>query len=487
MTDPAGNDLAVTVNGTNGADEITAQGQATNAVDVTVNDGPTVSYTGVANLSLLAQNGDDNITVDVNVVGLGVAITANGGLPTTGSDALRVTGVDGDPADAVAFTPTSADDGTLTVTGQAINIVNVESVVYDGQADGDNLTVMGAGRFIHTPGSNVDAGTLQVDSDLGITYVNLGAAGTVTANGTGAADTLAVQGTGGSDTLAIAFTGSNAIGVDLTSAAGTHVALRSTAVENYEINALEGDDDINLTAPVNATGSFTVYGGGPSAGSDTLNLTGAAGTIETVIIRPDATNRDDQDILGLGAQIDTTGLELITYTGMDGDDTLTVEPGAGDDMTFVSRGVSRDVIAANSLPTIEYESVNNVNITNTGGTDTVEIAPTNLSGFAGAFTVNGDAVAPIDDVLRLVGTEAADTVTSGTTTVTVNGTTITAGTNLDELQINTLGDDDTVTMGNFGLATIIDGGSGADTVNAAAMAGAPVTLIGGAGDDTLTG
>ena len=36
---------------------------------------------------------------------------------------------------------------------------------------------------------------------------------------------------------------------------------------------MEGDDDVNVLAPVDNSGSFVLRAGGPSAGSDTVNLT----------------------------------------------------------------------------------------------------------------------------------------------------------------------------------------------------------------------
>ena len=61
----------------------------------------------------------------------------------------------------------------------------------------------------------------------------------------------------------VSFTGADDIDIDLTSAFGTHIDLLSTNVENYEIEGLEGDDMIDFIGAVLASGSVTVYGGGP--------------------------------------------------------------------------------------------------------------------------------------------------------------------------------------------------------------------------------
>ena len=114
---------------------------------------------------------------------------------------------------------------------------------------------------------------------------------------------------------------------------GTQIPLQSIngSVENFEIRSLEGDDNINLTGPAAASWtSLTLFGGGPGAGSDTFNVTSAAGS-ETITIRPDATQPDDQDVLlSLSGTVDVTGVELITVSGQAADtDVLVVDAGRG--------------------------------------------------------------------------------------------------------------------------------------------------------------
>ena len=305
------NNLIAIVAGTNGDDDLTAQGVAAGTVDVTVNGGPTVRYIGVADLTLQGQNGDDDIDIDIQVENLKVAFTADGGLPSVTGDELTVTGVNNDAPDNVNWTPNpvSTEDGTLTVNGETIHAVALESVLYDGEGDHDNLSVLGGGRFVHTPGSAIDSGTLALGSLLAIGYVNLGATGTVTADGTSGGDTLVSLASSGSDTVDITFTNDNNLDLDLSDAHGKHVKLRTIAVENYEVRTLSGNDVINLNATFNVTGLFTVYADDPGgAGSDSFNFTDVGAT--AVGITPSVTNSNLQLVSG----VFTNGYFHVTVT-----------------------------------------------------------------------------------------------------------------------------------------------------------------------------
>jgi predicted AlkP superfamily pyrophosphatase or phosphodiesterase/Ca2+-binding RTX toxin-like protein len=478
--------LAVTVVGTNGDDDLTLIGVGSQAFTVSVNDGLEVLYQGAATAQLEGHSGDDDIEGDLNDAAFtDVTITVlggdAGGDPSTDSDVLTVAAVDG-PANAVNWTPTSADDGKLTVTGvPEIAVTDVEDLIYDGESDNEMLTVTGAGRFVHVPGANVDAGSLQLDSQLRIRYLHLGVAGTVTANGTGGGDMLAAWASDGSDVIAATFTGSNAIEVDITSALGTHVDLLSTGVESYEIRAGLGDDDINLVptagvAPLlGASGTFHVFGDGDGT-RDTLRINGAAIT-EVVSIAPDTTDPDDQDIVGLGTRIDVTGIELLRYAGAGSDDTLTVNPGSGDNVVRVEAAhpASWDGVTSDSLPVIEFTALKTfaVDAAVNGGADVVTFATRALGGAVpGNYQLAGGAT----DTLVIEGADGmADLYTAtnpaGTPSVAVSDGTVTvtetAGT-LGRLQVNTLGGDDQLDVNNStGLITLpsgigFDGGAGSD-------------------------
>ncbi len=503
VTDPTGNNLVATVMGTQGDDDITGSGVAANSVDVTVNDGPVTRYSGVATMILQGKNGDDDFDIALNVPNLGTVFNIDGGLPSVHADVLTVTAVTG-AADTSTWTPSDIDAGSLSVAGQTIAVGNIEQLIYDGQSDDESLAVIGDGssatnedreHFVHTPGDAADAGHVAIstvddgtsssnESLLGIDYVNLGLRGRVTVNGGSMVDTLVARGTDGDDVLNVSFTGADEGQFDLRSAHSNHIDLFSTAVENYEVRTLEGDDDVNLNAQINASGTFTVRAGGPS-GSDTVNLIGDTNTVETVVIAPHATESDDQTVSGLSPNsITLVGVELVTYAGGNSADTLTVDPGLGDNKVRVERGQGADQVTSDSLPTVEFAAVATFAVDGTtGGADIVTFATWFL---AGATPANYQFAGNATDTLVIEGVSGAGggndnfTVTNPTGAPSVaitdaNGTmaTVTETTGgLGRLQINTLGGNDQV---------LVDvGGPASDLVTV------PITFDGGASSDLLT-
>ncbi|MDP6717652.1 MAG: hypothetical protein QGF59_03315, partial [Pirellulaceae bacterium] len=406
--------------------------------------------------------------------------------------------------DGATWTPQQTDGGDFNISAELIDVTAVENLEYDGEGDDETLTVVGDGAgagtgdtFIHTPGSARDAGNVSIDNGvntlLGIGYVNLGLAGSVAVDGAGGADVLGALGTDASDVLDVTFTGTDAIVVDLTSTLGNHINLTSSAVENYEINGLEGDDDINLaptgavTPLVNASGTFEVLGGGPGSGSDTLNLLGAAATTESVNISPDAANSDDQDITGLGAQIDVTGIELITYTGADADDMLEVELGPGAANARVQGRGNGDVVLSDSLPEIEYSGVDTFQLT-AGSQSVVTFVLHVLSG-ASTYQVSSPldattlAVEGVDsegDNLQITTDGTAISVADLIAGIAVTAIDFTDG--FDAIRVNALGGDDTLTVDVDGTPLVdipvtYDGGDGSDVLNVTGNATGGVTTV----------
>ena len=96
------------------------------------------------------------------------------------------------------------------------------------------------------------------------------------------------------------------------------------------------------------------------------------------------------------------------------------------------------------------------------------------------------------DVLTVLGTENADTVTSTATTVTRDGT-VTLGTGIDRIDITTLGGDDTITLSalpdvSATVDVIVNAGDGNDSINATGLGAAIGYLFrGDAGNDTILG
>ena len=485
----------LTICGTNGDDDITVVGTGANDFWFAINDGPKVDVTNATGLEIEAKAGDDDIEIDVDVDGALIAfpVVISGGYggprhePSTDNDTVTVAGVLGD-FDDPEWTPTGSDEGDLELLGgQRIELDSIENLIYDGESEGDFLTVFGIldedDLFQHTPGGLPDAGRVDIvaiDSGrslLGISYQNLGLDNLVQdsgvmVDGNGGDDTLVALGTGGSDVLDVRFTGPEAIAIDLGSSIGTHVDLLSTDVDNYEIRSLEGDDDINIDGLVDAD-SFAVFGGGPGAGSDTLHLTGT-GNVDLVTIAPDSTDSDDQDIDGLGATIDVTGIELITYDGENFADTLTVDPGFGDHSVRVDDAatVPFDRVTSDSLPQIEFGGLATFVVNPSGfGNDEVTFVTRNLTG-ASAY----EAVLDGNDTLVIEGANGSNDdytarvpVAGSVEVADAAGATVTETSGaLGRLQINTLGGDDVVTVDDStGLITPLityDGGSGSDAL-----------------------
>ena len=234
---------------------------------------------------------------------------------------------------------------------------------------------------------------------------------------------------------------------------------------------------MNVLGPVE--NSLSVFGGGPGAGSDTLNLEADPDGTNDVIISPLAGASDDQLIEGLGtADITSNGVELITLTG-DGDDTLTVNPGSGDHIVRVDDAatVPVDRVTSDSLPQIEFGGLATFIVSPSGlGNDVVTFVTRNLTGAAAyeaildsrdTLVIEGSDGTGDDYTVLLPATGSVEVADAAGITVTE-----TSG-NLGRLLINTLGGDDEVTVD-------VDSAIPSDVI------AVPITFDGGAGSDALT-
>ncbi|MFK8114092.1 MAG: choice-of-anchor Q domain-containing protein [Rubripirellula sp.] len=446
---------AVVIMGTGADDDITAVGIAPNTVDVTVNDGPTITYVGVLTLTLQGKEGDDDITVDVNVASLGVMINVDGGLPTAGSDDLRVTGVDG-VADVANWTPNAADGGVLALTGQLpINVALIENLFYDGETDDELLTVTGAGTAQHTPGAFVDSGIIDLATgnltNLGINYENLGSAGSVSVSGAG---TLAVLGTDTGDAIGVAATTGTV--THTLSGGQARVPILQTNVNALVIDALAGGDTVTVAGDHPYAGGVTVNGGQPDSGSDVLNFVGSSAGAIT---------------LNLTAETVTeAGFGAVAYTGNE---------------------------------TVNIDANNTLTVDGTANTDTFNVTPFNAdndgsfdhSGSGGVLfnyddattiTFNGGGA---NDELNILGDAATDAITATATTVVVDGSTVTVGTAVEALQVFAQSGDDDVNLTGFTnggnpMVVTIHGGVGDDVIRGSDLND---TIFGSTGNDTLMG
>jgi hypothetical protein len=446
--------------------------------------------------------GDDLVTFDFinGEIFPGNGISINLGDPVA-SDILRVVGQPG-TSDVIHVFPTSQGAGGIGRNENAIeslytNVEQIDIVLqYDDLdlfrvegTDGDDLFQVFSGV---TPGT----GTVLGIFDQGAMPDESFSIPTITFQGDDAAGAgiFNFNGAGGTDSYEFYGLDTNEV-FDVQEFGGADVDLRHSvngvdfnryvvsSISSYTIEANNGDDVVDFTnAPTFGGVSFHFNGGNPSAGSDVLNLTGAPGTGESVTIAPDSTNPTDQNVTGLAAGIDVSGMELITYTGVDGDDSLTVRPGAGDHDVRVDNGPSGDTdrVISDALPEIHFTELLTFTIDEAGnfGNIRATFVTTNLAGAA-----NYQTILDSRDTLVVEGADGqGDSFTvvnpagapSVAITDNVNLVTVTdLGTGINPLgrvEIKGLGGDDSVTV-DVGSTDVI---------------GVPITFDGGGGSDSLT-
>jgi len=190
-------------------------------------------------------------------------------------------------------------------------------LIYDGQGDSDNLTVVGTGgddTIIHTPGVNDQAGTFQVNSLLALSYQNLGSGANLTADGGAGMDTLVYNGTAANDTFTLGSTG------DVT--LNSRLVLHTAGVEVLTLEGLAGDDRVNLSGSGNIviSGQEINLGGTiinshveatylTASGSDLLTYNGVSGVSENITV-------SSAGVKG-GGQLSVPGETLVIFTGVE--------------------------------------------------------------------------------------------------------------------------------------------------------------------------
>jgi len=423
--------------GTNGVRDFT----------VTVNDFFSVLFIDVPTLFVDALAGDDDVVVRApapNGADWDVQLTIAGGPPSA------VTGDQGDVfeletpgtgADTVTFQPTGSDTGNITLdqgTDSVIQLVNTFSIaalgyisspggfedfVYDGEGDNDNLTIVGTAgvdTIVHTPGAAFDEGRFRINSLLGMTYQNLGN-GTITANGGAGTDTLVYHGTAQSDSFTVTPTTGN---VTLANANYTHLPVgqqvaAANTIENLVLLGLASDDLFTIAGLLPYLN--TLIDGGDPSNSDVLNLSGATGGVATF-------NLGNQTVSGYGGLISLLGTETVNATGADG----TLD-------TFIVNGYGAFAGGVKFLNLNGADVGGNDgdvgNITATGGLDTITYTPLgassarfdrsatdaviNITGFnstVGNLILNAGGSS---DELQVVGSSRPDLITlTGNATVT---------------------------------------------------------------------
>ena len=485
---------------------------------VAIDNQEVIVFANKTNLTINSLAGNDAISIadGISPVGL-TGITIDGGEATAGGGDQVTVSSDDD----AEWEPSAIDGGTLTIDTTPptpLTLQGLEALIYDGEGLGNNLSVTGDGagtdandRFIHTPGTTFDAGSIVVQSGantlLGMSYQNLGAAGTVTVEGAGGDNSLVADGTDDTDQITVRFPGADAISVDILSPAGNHNTLRGNDIQNAIIASGDGDDAITVEATVRTANPLRIQGGNPGSGSDVLTVIApVAGGAAPIAVLPDAdagtpvTGRaDDQLITGLGQPISVNGIERIAVVGGDdgagvADDTFLVNPGKGDNTVVVQRGsdvvidrggivaLPADLVTSDSLPDIQFTGMNRFDVdTNTNAASDSDVVTFKTRFLAGATPGNYVMAGDANDTLVIEGADGDDdhyTVRddTGDTTVTdADGTgVVVTGASIGRLQINTLGGDDVV------LVDIDAGGLPASDV-----IGVPIMFDGASGSDLL--
>ncbi len=448
------------INGTNGPDSITViardastHGAANGVQDftVSVNSGPELLFINVTSLTVNALAGSDEVALTTpapNGAVWDVDVAINGGEPTAVGDRLVVS-TPGAGAETAVYTPNAADGGVLDLTSLSSPVVisQIETLVYDGQNDGDTLTVLGgigADVIVHSPGATDQAGTLAVNALLAISYQNLGALALVRADGLGGADTLVLNGTALNDSLS----------VDAAALVGLNTRLKVGAL-NIETLTLEGlaGDDVFTLVPEMALSPFAVinFNGGAqaSAAGDRMVLVGGASndafviTGQTVILGTKTVNGSGVERTSLDAK---GGANSITYNGV---------LGTSEAITFASSGVpGGGQLSVPGVTLVDFSNVQTLeavgNVPGSTETDTLAFSGTNA---VDVFSINMAALGTDGDpFLKLLPA------TGNTPLLTLRNYS-----NFETLRINGLDGADTfnVYTSDAGIdrAILIDGGS----------------------------
>ena len=362
-----------------------------------------------------------------------VSIMVNGGDPTA-SDQLIVNGTGAD--DQITFTPTGVDAGTVAVpTLPMVTFAATESVVINAGGDNDDVTVdttNGSQTVTVTPGATIDSGEVRVDSLVPMTFVNLGANGTVTIDDTNqdVIDEVVYMGTAGTDTFRVATLET----IEL----NNQIDVITDDVEEYILKGLGGDDTfdiVGISDPNNDVDTVFVEGDEPGSGSDVLEYTSVGATtvdfqdsndltsisdagfnvpdvvfsgVEAVnvdangqALEVEATDIDDVIIIRpLGtasATVDVAGQPLVTATNVsttDGDFLVDASTGPNSSDAVTVEGNEDDntiIVDLSTSPNVAVDALLRVDLALTDG-DSLTIA-------AGAgsddITITPDAVVPI--------------------------------------------------------------------------------------------
>ncbi|HEX2891554.1 calcium-binding protein [Vineibacter terrae] len=433
-----GND---TIDAGDGADLIFAGGG--NDV-VTGGRGNDVAFLGSGNDRFIWSPGDGSDFVD-------------GG---SGNDTLAFNG-----ANVSETIDISANGGqarfTRDVAGVTMDLTSVERIEFTALGGADRITV----------------GNLAA-TDVREVAIDLAAVPGGTA-GDGQVDTVTVNGSGGGDQITVAASGSVVTVSGLAAAVSVDHA---DATDQLVVNGQGGNDTINASALPAGMVSLTLDGG---AGNDTL--VGSAGADLLI-------GGDGNDVVTGGRGDDTAllgaGDDRFIWAPGDGSDV--VEGGAGTDtLDFLGANVSENIdISANGERARFFRDIANV----TMDLNDVERIAFDALGGVDTITVNDLGGTDVRTVaIDLAGVPNGTTGDGQVDTVRVNATTgddmISVTTSGGTIVVSGLTAQVTIDHADATDQLVINGGLGADTIDASGLAAGRIglQLLGGDGDDRLIG
>ena len=279
---------SITLNGTGANDAFTATAGGVGATTGTaiVDGGPAISFTGLGSTTgttgtslVLNQTGggggsDTFLLTQAATTGAIPNVTVNGGTGAT----VTINGLAS--ADTFGVTPLTASSAKVVVNSATTYTVSgAAALAINGQGGGDALTFNGSGgsdTITSTPGAAIDAGTLQDNSLLALSYQNLGTTATaVNIQDTGSNNTLVVNGTAADDAFVVAATTGNV-------QVNSQVPLDPTGFQTLTLNGLAGDNTYS-SAPQTVYTTINVNGSG-LPDPDVVNLTGNGTAAATVTL-----------------------------------------------------------------------------------------------------------------------------------------------------------------------------------------------------------
>jgi Ca2+-binding RTX toxin-like protein len=509
----------VTVNGTNGDDQIDVVGAGTSDSVIGLAAQVNVAHTEAGDrLVVNAGGGNDTITATTLPAGvIGLTVDAGAGndiiLGSQGDDVLLGGDGDdfvfGDDGNDVAFLGAGDDvfqwnpgDDNDTVEGQA----GTDTMLFFGANIAENINILAnGGRVLFS--RDIANVTMDLDDVEVIDFRALGGADNIVVGdlsgtdmdevnldlrgaaggGDGAADNVTVNGTNGADAI---FVTGDAGGVSVAGLQATvNMFFQEAANDRLTVNGLAGDDVINA-ASLEADGIQLTLNGGLGAdiliGSEGGDLINGGDGNDTALMGAG----DDVFVWNPGDDNDTVegqdGVDTLLFNGANIAENIDISANGG--RALFVRDIANVTMDLNDVEKITFNALggaDNIEVNDLSGTDVTEVN-VNLAGTLGGSLGDGQA-----DTIVINATNGDDAivVTNDNGVVTVSGLatelTITGFEANDRIVINGLGGDDVIeASGLSGMLLTADGGDGDDI-----LIGSPGNdvLAGGAGDDVLIG